>query len=97
MENSVGVQTCLARLEFSQDTCGVPRFLWNNTVVLLIIRSLVTTSTLIEWISITLFFRTERVKWLQYRFSCCKQLTKVHLAQLALHNACLFIYLGSEN
>lgn len=37
MEKSVDVQICLVKLELSQDAYGIPRFLWNNTVVFLII------------------------------------------------------------
>lgn len=74
MEKSAGVQICLARREFSQDACGIPRFLWNNAGVLLIITpqdrlvlslfmkkaSPVTTSTLIEWIHF-IFYRESKM------------------------------------
>lgn len=85
-----------------------PRCLWNNAMVLLIITpqyglvlsfffmkktSPVTTSTWVEWISVTLIF-SKRVKWLQCSFSCHWELANMHLAHLALRNTCLFaIYL----
>lgn len=92
VEKSVHVQICLVGLELSQDVYGIRRFLWNNTVVFWIfmlqyrlVLSLLMKKAFPATICIlkehskgfqVIYILLSRVKWLQYSFSCCQQVTK---------------------